>query len=134
MEGRYIVVEITHLDTHVVIWMAMKEHHRLPDTVIKRINSSTLMVSPAVILELQYLVETKRIQGSPLKIIEGLQSAIALEIGKDSFAWVIRESLALSWTRDPFDRLIVAQASLAKAALLTKDQDILRHYPQAVWG
>ena len=124
---------IVHLDTHVVVWLAMKEHHRLPDDVIERINASELMVSPAVILELQYLVETKKIAGHPLKIIESLQAVTGLEICKDSFEWVIRESLALSWTRDPFDRLIVAQASLAKTFLLTKDRNIHRHYSRAVW-
>lgn len=127
------MVEMVHLDTHVVIWMAMNEHHRLPEAVIKRINASTLMISPVVILELQYLVEAKKIEGNPLKIIEKLQTMIGLEICKDPFESVIKESLHLSWTRDPFDRLIVAQALMNKTHLLTKDREIHRHYPRAVW-
>ena len=127
------MAEILHLDTHVVIWIAAKEHHRLPQAVIKRINDSTLMISPAVILELQYLVEIKKIEGNPLGIIEKLQAVIGLEICKDPFESVIKESLRLSWTRDPFDRLIVAQASMAKTPLLTKDREIHRHYSRAVW-
>jgi PIN domain nuclease of toxin-antitoxin system len=127
------MAETVHLDTHLVIWIAMKEHHRLPETLIKRINVSTLMISPAVILEFQYLVETKKIEGNPLKIIEKLQALIGLEICKDPFESVIRESLNLSWTRDPFDRMIVAQALIAKTVLLTKDREIRRHYSRAIW-
>ena len=125
---------IVHLDTHVIVWIAMQEQHRFPEAAIGRIEAAELMIPPAVILELQYLVETKRIQGNPLKIIENLQTTIGLEICKNTFEGVIKESLDLSWTRDPFDRLIVAQASLAKSTLLTKDQNILRHYSRAVWG
>jgi len=39
----------------------------------------------------------------------------------------------LSWTRDAFDRLIVAQAALDRAALVTRDRLILKHYPKALW-
>ena len=39
----------------------------------------------------------------------------------------------LSWTRDPFDRLIVAQASLAGAPLVTKDRMIRKHFAKAAW-
>ncbi|MCF7950382.1 MAG: hypothetical protein K9L57_01970 [Spirochaetaceae bacterium] len=37
------------------------------------------------------------------------------------------------WTRDPFDRLITAQADIQAASLLTKDGTIRTHYPKAVW-
>ena len=122
-----------HLDTHAVVWIGAKEYDRFPKAVVERINDSQLMISPTVILELQYLAERKKVPGSPFKIIEGLQATIGLEICPDSFEWVVKASLNLHWTRDPFDRLIVAQASLSKAPLLTKDREILRHYSHAVW-
>ena len=37
------------------------------------------------------------------------------------------------WVRDPFDRLIVAQAIANEAPLVTKDEKIRRHYRRAVW-
>jgi PIN domain nuclease of toxin-antitoxin system len=37
------------------------------------------------------------------------------------------------WVRDPFDRLIVAQASANDAPLITKDEKIRRHYKRAIW-
>ena len=133
MEGESLVPATVHLDTHVIIWMTMGEHSRLSETVIKHINFSTVVISPTVILELQYLVEVKKIEGNPVKIIDKLQSLIGLEICNDSFESVVKESLRLSWTRDPFDRLIVAQAALAKAPLITKDDSIHKHYAHAVW-
>ena len=42
-------------------------------------------------------------------------------------------ALSLDWTRDAFDRIIVANAMIQKSALLTKDQQILQHYKLAIW-
>jgi PIN domain nuclease of toxin-antitoxin system len=127
------MAEVMHLDTHVVVWMVMEEYHRLPGAAIKRVNASLLMVSPIVILELQYLVDKKKIEGNALKFVEKLREKVGLEICEDSFESVIRASLHLSWTRDPFDRLIVANASMAKTPLLTRDRKIHDHYSRAVW-
>jgi PIN domain nuclease of toxin-antitoxin system len=43
-------------------------------------------------------------------------------------------SIALDekWTRDPFDRLIVANAK-GFAWLISADEAIRKHYPRAVW-
>lgn len=49
------------------------------------------------------------------------------------FIDVVRRALALSWTRDPFDRLIVAQAAVRQAPLVTKDRTIGRRYRAGVW-
>ena len=49
------------------------------------------------------------------------------------FEAVIAEANRLSWTRDPFDRIITAHASLQKAPLLTKDTTISSHYKKAFW-
>jgi PIN domain nuclease of toxin-antitoxin system len=38
-----------------------------------------------------------------------------------------------SWTRDPFDRLIVGQASANGAVLVTKDAGIRQNYKQSIW-
>ena len=43
------------------------------------------------------------------------------------------QALELDWTRDLFDRLIVAQAALDGAALVTTDKVIRKHYSKAVW-
>jgi PIN domain nuclease of toxin-antitoxin system len=37
---------------------------------------------------------------------------------------VVTQAMPLSWTRDPFDRLIVATAILHRAPLVTRDERI----------
>ena len=46
---------------------------------------------------------------------------------------VVAKAMDLHWTRDPFDRLLVATAVLHKAPFVTRDQKILEHFDGAVW-
>jgi len=45
----------------------------------------------------------------------------------------VRAAVDLTWTRDPFDRLIDAHAIAASVPLLTADRAILEHLPLATW-
>jgi PIN domain nuclease of toxin-antitoxin system len=45
----------------------------------------------------------------------------------------VQAAAGLTWTRDPFDRLIAAHAIVADAPLLTADRTILDNLPQAIW-
>ncbi|MDP2432311.1 MAG: hypothetical protein Q8O33_09780 [Pseudomonadota bacterium] len=47
---------------------------------------------------------------------------------------VVDAAERIDWTRDPFDRLIVAQAMAADAALVTADHLIRDRFPGAVWA
>jgi PIN domain nuclease of toxin-antitoxin system len=38
----------------------------------------------------------------------------------------------MKWTRDPFDRIIAAQAAVDATPLLTRDRIILSNYPHAI--
>jgi len=57
----------------------------------------------------------------------------AFDASDERFEAVVAESLALIWTRDPFDRLIVATAALNQAPLITRDRRIQEHYARSVW-
>ncbi|MGZ8256497.1 MAG: type II toxin-antitoxin system VapC family toxin [Gallionella sp.] len=50
-----------------------------------------------------------------------------------TFSAFIGTALLLNWTRDPFDRIIAAQAAHRKSPLLTADQNMLKHYAAAIW-
>ena len=52
---------------------------------------------------------------------------------EESFQHVITLALQQTWTRDPFDRIIVGQAALQQRTLVTKDHAMRGHYPYAVW-
>ena len=92
-----------------------------------------IVVSPVVRLELQYLFERGRILVPPDTIISELSDRIGLFICDREFNQVVSYAVKFYWTRDPFDRLIVAQAAVNENLLLTKDPVILEHYPRACW-
>ena len=122
-----------HLDTHAVVWLYAGETDRFSDKALKAIETEDLFVSPAVILELQYLREIERLTADAPLIIETLSASIGLEVADTPFREVVMEALTATWTRDPFDRLITSQARAEKQRLLTKDETILQHYSAAFW-
>jgi len=86
-----------------------------------------------VALELGYLHEVGRARDSVATMLNALRRDIGLEVDDVSFAEVADAAIGLTWTRDPFDRMIAAHAIVADATLLTADKTILEHLPQASW-
>ena len=124
---------LIYLDSHVVVWLYSGDLKKLSDTCKNLINQHNLFISPIVKLELQYLLEIKRISTRPTEILSDLTTRIGLQICKKPFEEVINQAMSISWTRDPFDRLIVANAALNDNILLSKDKSILSHYNFAEW-
>jgi PIN domain nuclease of toxin-antitoxin system len=122
------------LDTHVVVWLYGANIDKISIKAQQLIDDSALLISPIVLLELQYLFEIKKISCDSNEIYEYLNLRINLNI-EDSSAWykVIKNAVKLNWTRDPFDRLIVAHADLLQMNLITKDNHIISNYENTVW-
>ena len=98
------------------------------------IESEAPFVSPMVELELTYLFEIRRVTEPAAAPLTALRRTIGLDIADAPLADVAGAATELSWTRDPFDRLISAHAIVANAPLLTADETILQHLPLATWG
>ena len=124
---------MVYLDTHLVLWLYAGSLDLISKEVLRAIEEDELYISPIVELELQYLKEIRKIKKSPSEITEALRREINLKVCVKDFHSIIRESLSVHWTRDPFDRIIVAHASLNNNTLLTKDDSIRGHYKHAVW-
>lgn len=123
-----------YLDTHVLVWLYQDGATRLNPQGIHAIETAEqLLISPMVELELTYLHEISRINCPAAVILDSLRRDIGLGTCPQPFAAVVGAALNLDWTRDPFDRLIVAQAAHRNAPLLTADQNIARHYTNAIW-
>ena len=122
-----------YLDTHVVVWLYAGRIDLLSSSAKLQIEAEPLRISPIVQLELEYLHEIQRITERSALIVESLRTSIGLDLCDLPFARVVVESIRQTWTRDPFDRLIVAQAIAAQAPLITKDESILNHYTLAIW-
>jgi PIN domain nuclease of toxin-antitoxin system len=115
------------------VWLYAGQLDRFSDELQLLMNEEDLLISPIVQLELQYLYEIERITDDAQTILTELAARIGLQICEKRFQAVVREATAVSWTRDPFDRLIVANASLNDDILISKDQAILDNYPHAKW-
>jgi len=111
------------LDTNALIWV--REGHPRG----RRLAASGVRMhcSPASLLELQLLMEAGRLRGRGRADVADLADDERwLLDDPPGDAW-FRRSLTLGWTRDPFDRLIVAHASLRGWRLATGDTHILGH-------
>ncbi len=120
-----------YLDTHVVVWLYAGEIERLSEQAKDLINNNEVIISPIVRLELQYLFEIQRITDEAKLIVSDLSDRIGLKICDKRFNTIISSALNYSWTRDPFDRIIVANADVNHNILITKDQNILNNYKKA---
>ena len=125
--------EVVHLDTHIVCWLYEGRVDLLSAAAAQAIEQGQLMISPLVDLELQLLHEIGRILKGPQTILSALAADIGLEMATTPFAVVVAAARGLSWTRDPFDRLIAAQAIVADAKLVTKDRLLRKHCAAAFW-
>lgn len=127
------MARVIRLDTHAVVWLYTGEiEHFTPDGRAL-LQTEQLTVSPIVQLELTYLHEIGRLRVSGAEIVGDLESRIRLFTVNQPLLAVVRAAASLSWTRDPFDRLIVGDALAANCPLLTKDDRILEHLSLAVW-
>lgn len=123
----------TYLDTHVAVWLYTGRTNVLTQRARRALTAGGLYISPMVILEIDFMREIGRVYESGERIFRGLSKRSGLAISDTPFADVVAEASALSWTKDPFDRLIVAEAAVHDAALVTRDPDIHDHYTDAVW-
>lgn len=96
-------------------------------------NQHEWYISPMVRLELQFLHEIGRINPTADAITADLYQRVGLEVCAKPFNDVIANSMRQSWTRDPFDRIIVAHADLDNELLITSDRNIRTHYAYAKW-
>ena len=123
-----------YLDTHVVVWLYAGDLARLSERAKELINAHEIYISPIVSLELQYLYEIERISEEAGEIVSDLSDRIGLRVCARSFHKIVSAALSFSWTRDPFDRVIVANSAVNHDFLVTKDQSILQNYEHAVWS
>jgi PIN domain nuclease of toxin-antitoxin system len=123
-----------YVDTAVAVWLAEANLAKLSQKALSLIQTADLRISPMAVVELQYLYEIRRIIVKPQEILLKLNVEIGLTVCNHPFPIVAETALGETWTRDPFDRMIVAHAKANGAApLLTKDEVIRESYHNACW-
>jgi PIN domain nuclease of toxin-antitoxin system len=123
---------IAYLDTNVLVWLAQGSLNRISRKAAELLERADLLISPAVLIELEYLYEANRIK-VPARDVQ-LKTAQEIRVCDLPFLSVANVMLDEKWTRDPFDRTIVAQAKANHFALLVSaDEEIARNYPRTIW-
>lgn len=121
------------LDTNVVIWLLLADHDAVTDRAERALldEDNTLFVSAVVPWE----IAIKRSLGK-LEIEADWARAISrldfnqMPVTSEHAAAVER----LPWHhRDPFDRLLVAQATLENQAIVSADPDMKKYDVEIVW-
>jgi PIN domain nuclease of toxin-antitoxin system len=121
------------LDTHAVIWLYSGQLDLFNPKSLKLINTEQVCISHIVRLEIQYLYEIKRVKFESGLIIDTLIDEIGLKFSDNNFDSIVRQALHFSFTRDPFDRIIVADASINNSKLISKDRNLKKHYKNTIW-
>jgi PIN domain nuclease of toxin-antitoxin system len=115
------------------VWLYAGAVEMLSARARHQIDADDLYISPAAILELEYLYEIKRVTVPATEIVSTLSQAVGLRTCDLSFPSIISAALRYKWVRDPFDRMIVAHAAVNEAPLITREEKIRQNYPNAVW-
>lgn len=122
-----------HLDTHVLLWVVSGNDARFPPGIRRLLETAPLSISPMVELEITYLFEIGRVSEPAADVLARCRPVLDLATSTASFTSIVGAASALSWTRDPFDRLIAGNALVDGCELLTADMTMRTHLPSARW-
>jgi PIN domain nuclease of toxin-antitoxin system len=107
------------LDTHLLLW-ALAAPERLPAGARRTIDRATVYVSAASIWEISVKIALGKLRVDPRDVLEAIGPSGFLELPV-SGEHAARVATLPPITRDPFDRLLVAQAVTEPLRLLTND-------------
>jgi PIN domain nuclease of toxin-antitoxin system len=120
------------LDTHIAIALYEGRTAGLGFAARRAIDRDTVTISPAVLLEIELMHEIGRLRVGASSVSLRLNEDLSIRVASERFSDVATEALAFGFTRDPFDRLIIAHAALTKSALVTQDSELRYRYPKAI--
>jgi len=113
------------LDTQLLLW-ALIQPAKLKSRARSLIEQNEVFVSAASIWEISIKSSLGKLEANPLAVLEALKPAGLLELPISGVhAAKVFELPALH--RDPFDRLLLAQA-LSEPLMLLTDDDVLAQY------
>ena len=114
------------LDTHFLLWITLGSERLVECPWIRGYIPWT--VSPVSLLEIQFLAEVGRLEVQGRAFEERIARDPRFLVDEVPLSALIRHSFDLSWTRDPFDRLLAAHSAARRLPLCTADRAMLRHH------
>ena len=114
------------LDTHFLIWLTLGSKRLAEFPWVER--HRPWGVSPVSFLEIQLLAEIGRLSVHNSEFTSAGMEDPRFTVDDIPLVSVIRHGLKLDWTRDPFDRLLVAHSLARRVPLCTVDRRIRAHH------
>ena len=112
------------LDSHMLIWGAFEPQRLKGHAYAMILDAETIMVSQISLIELSFKHAKGKLRYAPADLYEAVESlrASILPIEQNHLSLLASIQLA---HKDPFDRLLIAQAQSENLPLLTADQTLL---------
>jgi PIN domain nuclease of toxin-antitoxin system len=111
------------LDTHALVWIESRHPRAKKLTKL----ATELAISPASLLEVQLLLECGRIRLEGSRTLSDLADDKRWRLDEPPAGAWFEAARSLAWTRDPFDRIIVAHALFRGWKLATADSVLIEH-------
>ena len=119
------------LDTHIFLWI-VSDHFNLKPRMRNLLESAIgVYVSSASIWELSIKAKIGKLDADPEELIQAVDASGFLELPVSSrhAAHVARLQM---YHRDPFDRLLLAQAIVEQMQLITVDGQLKQYSPLVI--
>jgi len=114
------------LDTHFLIWLVLGSKRLTAFPWLDRYGPWG--VSPVSFLEIQFLAEVGRLSVRNPEFTDKVMNDPRFAVDDIPLETIVRHALRLDWTRDPFDRLLVAHSIARRIAFCTTDRSIRSHH------
>lgn len=115
------------IDTHIPAWLYNGDMDCFTPKCVRTLNSHDIYISPICTWELSYVQKIGKITKGPRDIIVFLGNSIDLRMDDVLLSKFMKLAIDGKWTRDSFDRLIVAHAKKRNAVLISADRTIAKH-------
>jgi PIN domain nuclease of toxin-antitoxin system len=117
------------LDTHLLLW-SLSQPSKLSASIRRKIDAADVYASAASIWEISIKSKLGKLDANPRDVLDGVEPAgfSLLAVSGEHAARVAELPLL---HKDPFDRMLVAQAMVEPMILLTNDE-ALRGYGSIV--
>ena len=114
------------LDTHFLIWVVLR---------VPRLDAFDWLerhrpwgVSPISLLEVKFLAEVGKLEVRHPEFTEAVGKDPRFVVDEVPLLPLVRRAMELDWTRDPFDRLLVAHSLARRVPFCTLDRTIREHH------
>lgn len=124
------------LDTHAFIWWD-SEPERIPATTLSRLEDpeNAVFVSLASLWEIQIKTQLGKLtlRTDLAEVVRQQQMENAISLLTISLMHILELDQLLHHHKDPFDRLIIAQARIEQATIVTCDHAFKAYDCETVW-